>query len=62
MTKRQLILDQELVEFRASYAAERPNYPSGWVPGRKLFVTGFMLWELAKAGLIQENGCGEYRP
>lgn len=61
MTQRLQILREELAEFKASYQAERANYPVGWVPGRKLFVTGLMLFELEKAGMIQGNGCGEYR-
>lgn len=61
MTPRLQILREELAEFKASYQAERANYPGGWVPGRKLFVTGLMLFELEKAGMIQGNGCGEYR-
>jgi len=62
MNKRLLILREELAEFRAAYASERRNYPGGWVPGRMLPLTGLMLVELVKAGMIQDNGRGEFRP
>lgn len=62
MNKRLITLREELAEFRAAYAAERRNYPGGWVPGRMLPLSGLMLRELTEDGMIQDNGRGEFRP
>lgn len=61
MSRRLQILREELEDFRVGYREERRNYPSGWVPGRVIRVTGLMLYELEKNGMIESNGRGEYR-
>ncbi len=58
MNKRQQILAEEMADFRASWQAAG----GGWVSGRMLMVTGFMLRELEEAGMVEGNGRGEYRP
>ena len=51
---------QDMRDFMESWREEQALY-GGWVPARKLHVTGIILHELVEAGKVETDGFG-YRP
>ena len=53
---------QDMADFMEAWSQERARWPGGAVPGRMLTVTGLILFELERAGRIESDGNGNYRP
>lgn len=57
-----LDLEEDFREFLVSHRIESKGRTSEFVPGRMITLPGLVLWNLVKAGWIEDDCMGGFRP
>jgi hypothetical protein len=56
LDRRQKLLDAAMADFMADWRRLHRRFPDDFVPLRRIGVTGFVAWDLRRAGLIDIDG------